>query len=160
MVTATKLVTFTQLAMIGAVAVGCATASREGVQRTDATMGSLSESLARDRSVTPLPGRSSDLLTATELLATPGVAAATAYDVVVRLRPGFLIPRDARMGVVGRRGALPAVFVDGAFVGEVDALRSITALAILEMQYVRPFDALHRYGPEYQAGVIVVRLRR
>jgi hypothetical protein len=160
MATATTVVTFTQIAMIGAVALGCATASRESGKRGDATIRSPSESVVRDRSLTPLPSRASDALTAAELSATSGVATATAYDVVVRLRPGFLSPRDARTGIIASGGVLPAVFIDGVFVGEVDALRSIAAPAVAEMQYVRPFDALHRYGPDYRGGVIVVRLRR
>jgi hypothetical protein len=160
MVTATTLVRFTRIAMIGAAVSGCATAGRESAQRGSPSIQSPSESVARDRTMTPLPSRSSDVLTAAELSAAPGVASATAYDAVVRLRPTFLSPRDARTGIVASRGALPAVFIDGVFVGGVDALRGITAFAVLEMQYVRPFDALHRYGPEYRAGVIVVRLRR
>jgi hypothetical protein len=106
------------------------------------------------------PYHCSTPLIAADLSAAPGLANATAYDAVLRLRPGFLNPRDARTGTIASRGVLPAVFVDGVHYGGLDDLRVIAASAVAEMQYVRSFDALHRYGPGYPAGVILVRLRR
>ena len=126
----------------------------------DPTIQNPSASVALDRSVAPLPSRTGDALIAADLSAAPGLANATAYDAVVRLRPGFLHPRDARTGTIASRGVLPAVFVEGAFYGGVEVLRVISASAVAEMRYVRSFDAMHRYGPAYRAGVILVRLRR
>ena len=160
MATATTLMTLTHVGVFGAVALGCATAAREIGHDGDPTIQNPSASVALDRSLTPPPSRTGDALTAADLSAAPGLANATAYDVVLRLRPGFLNPRDARTGTIASRGVLPAVFVDGVYYGGIDVLRVIPASAVAEMQYVRSFDALHRYGPHYPAGVIVVRLRR
>jgi hypothetical protein len=160
MTIATTLMTLTQIGLIGAAALGCVTASREMRGDRTPTIHSRSTPVALDGSVATQPRRTGDVVTAAEVSAVPGLAIATAYDVVVRLRPGFLSPRDARTATIPARGMLPAVFVDGTFFGGIDALRVITASAVAEMQYVRSFDAMHRYGPVYRAGVILVRLKR
>jgi hypothetical protein len=160
MATAITFVTLTQIGVIGAAALGCATASREIGHDEGPTIQSPSASVALDGPVTWLRSRTGDALTAVELSAVPGLANATAYDAVVRLRPGFLHPRDARTGTIAGRGILPAVFVDGVYYGGLEDLRGIAAAMVAEMHYVRSFDAVHRYGPDYRAGVILVRLRR
>jgi hypothetical protein len=160
MATATTLMTLMHIGVFGAVALGCATASRAIDHDGDPTIQNPSASVALDRSVAPLPSRTGDALTAADLSGAPGLAHATAYDAVVQLRPGFLNPRDARTGTIASRGVLPAVFVEGAFYGGVEVLRVIAASAVAEMQYVRSFDAMRRYGPDYRAGVILVRLKR
>lgn len=146
------------IGVIGAAALGCATASREVGHGDEATMQRPAASLSLDRAVTSGSARTGDVLTAAELSLARGLV--TAYDAVVRLRPGFLNPRDARMATVAGRGLLPAVFVDGAYSGGVDVLRVFPASEVAEMRYVRPIEAMHRYGPDYRAGVILVRLRR
>jgi hypothetical protein len=119
-----------------------------------------SSSITLDGSIEPLPYRAADVLTAAELASSPGLASATAYDAVVRLRSSFLRSREARTGTIAARDMLPAVFVDGMYYGDVDALRLIAIFAVEKIQYVRSFDALARYGPNYSAGVILVTLER
>jgi hypothetical protein len=158
MTTATVFMTLTKIGVIATAALGCATASRGIGQGADATMQGPSALVALDPSV--VLGRKSDLLTAAELSAALGLADMTAYDAVLRLRPGFLNPRDPVTGAIGARDVLPAVFVNGMYSGGPEVLRVISVSAVAEMQYVRSLDALYRYGPQYGAGVILVRLRR
>jgi hypothetical protein len=160
MTIATTLMTLTQLGVIGAAALGCVTASREIRGDRAPRIDSRSTPVALDHSVAPYPRRTGDVLTAAEVSAVPGLANATAYDAVARLRPGFLSPRETRTAALPARGMLPAVFVNGAFSGGTDALRMISASAVADMQYVRSLDAMHWYGAQYRAGVILVRLKR
>jgi hypothetical protein len=143
---------------IAAVALSCATANTDIGDRSP--IQSSSTPLDHDVALTPLPHRALDILTAAELAAAPGLAHATAYDAVLRLRASFLHARDARTSTIAARGMQPAVFVNGMYYGEIDALRLISVSAVEEMLYVRPFDAMNRYGGDYRAGAIVVRLRR
>ncbi len=158
MTTATTLMTLTHIGVLGAAVLGCAMASGDVAHGRDPTIQS--PSAVGDDLLTPRPRRTGDALLASDLSAAPNLANATAYDVVLRLRPGFLQPRDPRTGIIASRGALPAVFLDGTYYGGVDVLRGIVASAVAEMQYVRPFDALYRYGPAYGAGVILLHLKR
>jgi len=160
MITTTTLVTSTQVCLIGAVVLGCATTSRAISDSERAAIPSPSAFVARDASIAPAPARPSDILTAAELAAAPGLANGSLYDAVAQLRPTFLNPRDARTGFTGSPGTLPAVFVNGMLSGGVEALRMIPASAVVEMRYVRSFDAVLRYGPDYGAGIILVRLGR
>jgi hypothetical protein len=160
MTIATALMTLTQVGLISAAALGCVTASREIRGDRPPRIDSRSTPVAHDHSVAPYPRRTGDVLTAVEVSAVPGLANATAYDAVAWLRPVFLSPRDTRTAAMPARRMLPAVFVNGAFSGGTDVLRIISASAVADMQYVRSFDAMLWYGPEYRAGVIVVRLKR
>ena len=147
------------IAMIVAT-LGCATATREIGHDQDRTIHRPSSSIALDAAITPLPYRASDILTAAELATTPGLGTANAYDAVIRLRASFLHPRGARTGTIAARGMFPSVFVNGTYYGDLETLRLIAIFAVEQMQYVRSFDAMQRYGPDYSAGVILVTLKR
>ena len=159
MTTAMRLVTLTQIGVIGAATLGCATTSRGVDPVGDAVALSSTASIARDPSIAR-PSRQADALTAVELAAVPMLAHATAYDALLQLRPSFLHQRNPRTGNIAARGVVPAVFINGGFAGEVDVLRFYTVATIAEIQYIRSFDAVHRFGPDYSAGVILVYLRR
>jgi hypothetical protein len=75
------------------------------------------------------------------------------FGAVNRLRPTWLRPQS--------RGTLPVVIVDGTpQPGGVDALRSMRASDVSELQYMNASDATTRYGTGYTAGAIVVTTRR
>ncbi len=155
---ATTVKTMTQVGVIGVAMLGCATASHEPRRDRAATLRAPTTAIARDPAIASFPWRASDVLTAAELSAM-GLTGATAYDALLRLRPGFLNPRDVRTSITGIR-VPPAVLVEGAYWGGPEALRDLVASAVAEVQYLRPMDAIHRFGPDYVAGVILVRLRR
>ncbi len=54
---------------------------------------------------------------------------------------------------------LPHVFLDGAPYGPFEALGNLGAEHISEMEFVPPAEAPVRFGGEYSAGVILVRMR-
>ena len=150
--------TLARVAVIGMAALGCATAGRETAHdQTPTAIQSPAASVAFDASNAPLPSRTSDVLTLAEISGVP--TGATAYDAVERLRPWFLSTRDARGATNPSGRARPAVFVNGVFNGETDLLRAIPVTELVEVRLVRSLDAVHRYGPDYQTGVILVRLR-
>jgi hypothetical protein len=149
----TMLKTSSRVGVITLFTLGCATATRETARDPRPTV-----SLARDATLTPPPRRMSDVLTSTEIAASPTLA--TAHDAINRLRPWFLRQRSARTLSTPGSYERPAVFVDGAFQGEIDILRTIPIHSVLEIQFLRPVDAVHRYGPEYQSGIIFIRTRR
>lgn len=153
--------TVMRLATIGTFAVSCATANRDTQRdpRPTASRSTPGPIFADDPLGFPL-GRPSDVLVAAEILANGLFANGSAYDAVARLRPTFLNPRDAHTGRPASRGHLPAVFVGGAFNGGTEVLRLIPASAVAELRYLRASDAMIRYGPDYAAGIILVRLRR
>ena len=151
----TMLETSSRVGIIALFTLGCATAAQE---TADERSSSPMVSLAGDGTLAPVPRRMSDVLTSTEIAASATVA--TAYDAIDRLRPWFLQQRSARTVATPGSYARPAVFVDGAFQGEIDILRTIPIYSVLEIQFLRPLDALHRYGPEYQAGIILIRSKR
>ena len=103
-----------------------------------------------------LEGRSSrHTITRSEL---ESVSVATAFDLVVRLRPEFL-RRSARRPGIGTHNE-PVVYVDAVQSGPLSALGMIPASHVMDITYVTPVDALLRFGPTHGAGAIVVRTRR
>jgi hypothetical protein len=155
----TMLDTLMRVGVVAMITLGCATAPREtDPNQVSTTQQSSPVTLAADNSNVPLPRRTSDLLTAVEIAAQPSLT--TALDAVERLRPWFLHPRSARNAGVPIHGVRPAVFLDGFFQGEIEILRTISVSSLLDVQYIRPLDAVHRFGAEYQVGIIFVRVKR
>ena len=158
MTTRTMLEASARVAVIGMAALGCATASRETAHdQLPAPIQSLVASAAFDPSMASLPKRTTDVLTLADISAVPAVT--TAYNAVERLRPWFLRTREKRSGINASRHTRPAVFVNGVFAGETEALRAIPISDVVEMRLIRPSDAVHQYGSEHQAGIILVRLK-
>src|SRR5687767_8632034 len=94
------------------------------------------------------------------------VDAATAYDIVAKLRGEFLRAR----GTVSRSrtGARPTqetpsvtVFIDDVEVGTVErTLHLIPASEVLEIRLYRAADAATRYGSRHNGGVVAVTTKR
>lgn len=89
-----------------------------------------------------------------------GAELTTLHETIARLRPVYLHPRQVRSTSIPHAGVLPVVFINGNFFGPAEALRSIPVSQVAEVQFIRPVQAMHRYGPDYGAGIISVRLKR
>jgi hypothetical protein len=111
--------------------------------------------LLRDDGATMRGAIEQPAITRSELEAIPG---STALDAVRRLRPQFL---RARRSEVGREAlVLPAVYIDGVRVGDLELLETIHLRSVLEIQYFSPTEANMRWGVGHEGGVIHVILRR
>jgi len=118
-------------------------------------------SLSSDRAVeTTEParhGRSSDLLTATELLQARAVTTAAG---VRQLRPSFV--RGIRsMTASGMVDVSPSVYLNGGYLGGLDALESVSLDAVQEIRFIRPAQAHDFWGSwcPCDGGVIHVRTK-
>ncbi len=95
-------------------------------------------------------GARRDRITADDL---EGVVEDNAYDVISRMRPGWLRRRG--------RSLLPAVFRDNIRVGtDIEALRSIRLQNVFEIRYLNAGDATMRWGTGFTGGVIQIVTRR
>lgn len=124
-------------ALIALISIGCASAGSMGGGRA--------------------PG-SRDLITTAELIADSGPSA---FESVERLRPFFFT--DAQIHSRGQSPELPTtvplvVYINMYKVGGVDALKSVPSSAVSSIRYVRPSDAMTRFGSGHTGGAIVVEL--
>ena len=98
---------------------------------------------------------------AAEQIATVNVEGRTAYDLVVRLRPKWLVAR----GVQPRVGPSDSteyalVVVDEHPVGRIGALRDIEAYQVADMRYYDIGEAPGKFGERGASGAIEIRLKR
>jgi len=100
------------------------------------------------------PGQPRDLITREQI---DGMPVSSAWEVVQRLRPEFLRPRNPSSSV---NRNLAVVYVDGMRRGQPETLRSIPANDVEEIRFVNAIDAQQRYGPDHTGGVIEIRVRR
>jgi len=97
-----------------------------------------------------------NLLTRTEIETSGAV---TAYDLVRELRPQFLRSRGVLSMDDPSGGGYAVVYMDEAFRGDLDALRTIVVEDVVEIRYISPADATTRWGTGHAGGVIHVRGR-
>jgi len=99
----------------------------------------------------------SDFVTSVEIAAT---SAGSAYDLVSRLRPTWLRPGGISSVSGGKISSqVTLVYLDGNKMGEIDALRSISASGIQTMRWldaVRAQTVLRGIGTEAIAGAILL----
>jgi hypothetical protein len=101
-----------------------------------------------------------DRATGSNLLAANEIDAAkvsTAYDAIVSRRPRFLSANQSRGS--DRAAVAPSVVVERGLPEPLAVLKSISASEIAEIRYLEPWESTTKFGSEYTAGVIVVRLR-
>ena len=117
-----------RLLFLGAalVATSCATASQTG--ETTSRMGVISQA---------------DIA---------GLSAATAMDVVRRLRPAWLRVRSG--------GDQPVVYIDRTRRGGLELLNSLAIEVVQEMSYMSASDATTRFGTGHRGGAILVTTKR
>ena len=89
----------------------------------------------------------------------------SAYDAVQTLRPRWLQgPKELnRMPANAAEMARPAgisVYVNDVSMGDVDYLKDIPAVRVLELRWLSPFDAASRFGPTEGQAAILVTLKR
>ena len=79
----------------------------------------------------------------------------TAYDVVRRLRPGWLMARG-RPSFIDPNAGDPLVYVDEVQYGLLDSLYRVPASDILRMVFIGAADATTRWGLGHADGVISI----
>jgi hypothetical protein len=80
----------------------------------------------------------------------------TAYDVIHKLRPQFLISRGKLSLDPTAPPALPRVYVDDQFYGDASTLRGILASTIESIRSLSASEAQYKYGHDNAAGVIAI----
>src|SRR5689334_6476300 len=113
-----SLVGWNQYAVIAGIIIAmlcsaCATATKPAPVQSGAV---------RESTLTP-GRRSSDILTGSEIRSQQGLGDGSAHDAIMRLRGEFLHLRVSEAGTV--HVVTPAVFVNGAYQGSTEVLRSI-----------------------------------
>ena len=98
---------------------------------------------------------SSNVIT-TEELEEARAGAQNLFAVIERLRPNWLVSRASTM----RERVAPVVYVDGARFGEVETLRQITLIAVLEVRWISASEATFQYGTGHAGGIIAVSTAR
>ncbi|HEX7050209.1 MAG TPA: hypothetical protein VF188_08420 [Longimicrobiales bacterium] len=104
------------------------------------------------------PATRMDLITLDEIRTS---GAGTAYQLVKALRPEWLQARGAQSLLEigsGARQAI-AVYLDGTYLGGLDALREISAADLVSAQFVDARTATMRWGARNSHGAIVLRTR-
>jgi hypothetical protein len=102
---------------------------------------------------------SGSTLTADEI-AIVNVEGKTAFDIVSRLRPKWLVAR----GVQPLRGETDSseyalVVIDNRATGRTNALRDVPAEQVADMHFYDPAEVGGRFGPRGTSGVIQIRLK-
>lgn len=132
------------LVLLATALVACATGSGGGPSADGArTVGA------------PGDRRSRDILTQSEIQEA-GVG--TTYDVVQRLRPAWLRTRSS--GSVRSTPQYAIVYLDGARIGGLEALRRVNATDVSTIRYLSAPDATTRYGTGHEGGAILVETKK
>ncbi len=122
----------------------------------------LSLSAATLAGLSPLAAqRRSNVLTTEEI---ERAKVGTAYEAVQTLRPRWLQPVKELIRLPGTPDAPPespkvSVYVNEVSVGDLEYLKDIPAATVLEMRWLKPFEAANRFGPTEGQAAIVVTLK-
>jgi hypothetical protein len=85
----------------------------------------------------------------------------TAYDVISRLRPGFLVSRgQATISNGTAASSYPNIYLDGVPYGDINTLRTIDASHIAEVRLFQAWEAQTKFGLGNNGGVIAITTRR
>ena len=85
----------------------------------------------------------------------------TAYDVISRLRPGFLVSRgQTTLNSGTAASSYPNVYLDGVPYGDITTLRNIDASHIGEVRLFQAWEAQTKFGVGNNGGVIAITTRR
>ncbi len=96
------------------------------------------------------------ILTRSDLAAAGSV---NALEAVQRLRPAFLRVRGPTSILNASAHTRPVVFVDASEYGEIESLSSFPASRVEEIRFFPGPEAATKFGSQYGAGVIQLRLR-
>ena len=97
----------------------------------------------------------SNLIT-TEELEEARVDAHDLLAVIERLRPNWLVTRGSTM----RERIGPVVYVYGTRYGDLESLRQIVLVAVLEVRWISASEATFQYGTGHAGGIIAVSTSR
>jgi len=111
------------------------------------TSACASSGTAADRSDRPSTRR--DIISRAEM---DEVAATSAYDAILRLRPAWLRTRGGSEGDI-------RVYIDGVNAGDTQRLRVMSLDRVREMRRISASDATTRWGTGHTAGAIEVITR-
>lgn len=95
----------------------------------------------------------SSLISASEI---DSAHATTAYDVIHKLRPQFLMGRGKLSLIASGPPALPRIYVDDQYYGDAATLRGIFAETIESIRFYSAAAAQYKYGLDNAAGVIAL----
>jgi hypothetical protein len=84
------------------------------------------------------------------------VHATSAYDAVRRLGPQFLVSRGRLSADPKEPPALPNVYVDNMYYGDISALRNIAGATIESIKFYNASEAQYAFGRGNMAGVISI----
>lgn len=77
------------------------------------------------------------------------------YDMIEVLRPRWLRPQGGGDTFIGAEGRVQ-VHMDGARMGDVSVLRTLSPAGVTSISWVRPLDASARYGFDHSHGAIII----
>jgi len=80
----------------------------------------------------------------------------TAYDVIHKLRPQYLMSRGKLSLDPKDPPALPRVYVDDQFYGDATTLRGLLTGSLESIRYLSSSSAQYKYGHDNAAGVIAI----
>lgn len=85
----------------------------------------------------------------------------TAYDVISRLRPAFLVSRGQTTLTNGTAAtSYPNIYLDGVAYGDITSLRGLDGAQIGEVRLYQAWEAQTKFGMGNNGGVISITTRR
>jgi len=140
------------MAIAGLFAAATACASTRSTSAPVSTMAIRQQGALSDG---PRADAPSDAITVTDLRS---VAAANTGEAVRRLRPSFVRPNPIPGNVDGAL-ATPSVYVDGNYLGGLEALELVQIDEVKEIQFVRANAARNWWGASCPCAVGVIHVR-
>ena len=104
-------------------------------------------------STSDTPAPDSNLITSAEIDSSH---LSTAYDVIHKLRPQYLMSRGKLTLDPTVPPALPRVYVDDQFYGDATTLRGLWTGSLESIRYLSSATAQYKYGHDNAAGVIAI----
>lgn len=136
----------------GLLAVSTACASARPASSSPSTFGIRQQGALSDG---PRADAPSDVITAADL---QSVAAANTGEAVRRLRPSFVRP-NAIPGNMDGALATPSVYVDGSYLGGLEALELLLIDEVNEIRFIRANAAKNWWGSSCPCSVGVIHVR-
>jgi hypothetical protein len=84
----------------------------------------------------------------------------SAYDVISRLRPGFLVSRGQNTINGSPTAQWPNIYLDGVPYGDINTLKTLDSGQIAEIRLYQAWEAQTKFGMGNNGGVIAITTRR
>ncbi len=109
----------------------------------------------------PRPVRGGLNLITNAEIETAGNDVLSAFELVLRLRPGMMRARNQTAGNVGEGNVFGVIaYADEVRLGDVEQLRTVMRGTVREIRFISATDATTRWGTGHSNGVIQVILKR